>query len=78
MSSLRAVEDGVEVRVVLLSDEPASAVLEGDFDHAATVDLTGRTLGSEQADGEYKFTLAPWEIRTLMLRRAGAGFSTPA
>jgi alpha-mannosidase len=71
MSSLRPVDDGVEVRVVLLSDEATSAVLEGDFDRTTTVDLTGRILSSAQADGEYKFTLAPWEIRTLILRTAG-------
>lgn len=78
MSSLRTVDDGVEVRVVLLSGEGTSAVLEGDFDQAATVDLTGQTLETAQADGEYKFTLAPWEIRTLMLRKAGTRSSTRA
>jgi alpha-mannosidase len=78
LSSLRAVDNGVEVRVVLLSDEAASAVLEGDFHQAATIDLTGRTLDSAQTDGEYKFTLAPWEIRTLLLRRADTEFATPA
>jgi alpha-mannosidase len=67
MSSMRQVGNDVEIRVVLLAEQTTGGVITGSFSEVSTVDLTGRTLASEQADGEYKFELAPWEIRTLRL-----------
>ncbi|MFF2031211.1 hypothetical protein [Arthrobacter sp. NPDC058192] len=71
MSSMRRVGDDMEIRVVLLADQGTGAVLSGPFGQVATVDLTGRALESERADGEYKFMLEPWEIRTLRLSPRG-------
>ncbi|MFD5276145.1 hypothetical protein ACFWIX_01155 [Pseudarthrobacter sp. NPDC058362] len=68
LSSLRKTGVGTEVRVVLLAGESTGAVLTGAFGQVDTVDLTGGQLASEEADGEFKFMLEPWEIRTLLLR----------
>ena len=67
LSSMRQVGNDVEIRVVLLAGQTTGGVVTGPFSGVSTVDLTGRTLASEQADGEYKFELDPWEIRTLRL-----------
>ncbi len=69
MTSMRRVGNDVEIRVVLLSDQSTDAVLTGSFSQVATVDLKGRPSASERADREFKFTLEPWEIRTLQLSR---------
>lgn len=68
LSSLRRTANGTEVRVVLLAGQSTGAVITGAFGQVDTVDLTGAQLASEQADGEFKFMLEPWEIRTLLLR----------
>ncbi|MFJ6028286.1 hypothetical protein ACIQCN_12565 [Pseudarthrobacter sp. NPDC092424] len=71
LSSMRRIGGDIEVRVVLLAGQSTGAVVTGPFRQVETVDLTGRSLASEGADGEYKFVLEPWEIRTLLLRAGG-------
>lgn len=67
VTSLRPVGPAVEARVVLLSDTAGDVVLEGAFSSVATVDLRGEEIAAERAAGRYRFTLEPWEIRTLRL-----------
>ncbi|UUL76967.1 hypothetical protein NG819_04695 [Pseudarthrobacter sp. Fe7] len=67
MSSMRQVGADVEIRLVLLADQATGGVITGPFGGVSTMDLAGGELASEHADGEFKFELAPWEIRTLRL-----------
>lgn len=67
MSSMRQVGADVEIRLVLLAGHATGGVITGPFGGVSTMDLTGAELASEHADGEFKFELAPWEIRTLRL-----------
>ncbi|MBY8879970.1 alpha-mannosidase [Actinacidiphila acidipaludis] len=61
--------DGTEVRLVAMSDTGAEARVSGVFTEAATVDLLGRVLsGPAAAPGALELRLAPWEIRTILLR----------
>lgn len=68
LSSMRRTGEDIEVRVVLLAGQSTGAVVTGPFRQVETVDLAGCGLNNEAADGEYKFMLEPWEIRTLRLR----------
>jgi hypothetical protein len=58
------------VRLVCEQEEPRRAVLRGDFARAREADLLGRP-GAALPAGEdgLQVELAPWEIRTLLLRR---------
>lgn len=68
MTSLRRVAAGLEVRLVLLSDQREEARLAGHFERITAIDLTGAALSEADADGEIELSLRPWEIRTLLLR----------
>jgi mannosylglycerate hydrolase len=73
VSSIRRVADehrgpGIEVRLTAMSDAGAAARLTGAFTEATTVDLLGRPLGTTSAGGELELDLAPWEIRTVVVR----------
>ncbi|MFJ5265456.1 alpha-mannosidase [Streptomyces sp. NPDC088387] len=60
---------GVEVRLVAMSDTATTARLTGAFTEATTVDLLGRPLSTAPAEDGLALDLAPWEIRTVVLRR---------
>ncbi|WP_329372248.1 alpha-mannosidase [Streptomyces sp. NBC_00669] len=59
---------GTEVRLTAMSDTGARARVTGAFTEAATVDLLGRPLSAQPADGALDLTLSGWEIRTVVLR----------
>lgn len=61
--------DGIEVRLAALSDTGSTARLTGDFTEATTVDLLGRPLSTTPAQDGLELALAPWEIRTVVLRQ---------
>ncbi|WTF80713.1 alpha-mannosidase [Streptomyces sp. NBC_01594] len=63
------VVDGIEVRLTALSDTGSTARLTGDFTEATTVDLLGRPLSTTPAQDGLELALAPWEIRTVVLRQ---------
>ena len=68
MSSLRKVNDGHEIRLIGMSDEPTSAILTGDFSTAMRTDLLGRKVGPrEHVAGTLQLRLGAWEIVTLLL-----------
>ena len=69
MTSLRARGGWIETRMVAQRDEPATAVLRGEFTEAARVDLRGRTvMPLDVHDGTAALALRPWEIATVRLR----------
>ncbi len=68
MTSLRRRGAGLEVRLVLLSDQPEEALLSGPFSSVSTVDLVGTMLDQARVDGFVALRLNPWEIRTLWLQ----------
>ncbi|MFF1449643.1 alpha-mannosidase [Streptomyces sp. NPDC058274] len=63
------VGNGIEVRLAALSDSGSTARLTGDFTEATTVDLLGRPLSTTPAQEGLELALAPWEIRTVVLRQ---------
>ena len=63
---------GIEIRLAALSDTGSTARLTGDFTEATTVDLLGRPLSTTPAHGTLELALAPWEIRTLVLKQRPA------
>ena len=70
LSSLRRRGDWLEVRLVCESPEARTATLRGTFSETREVDLLGRAAGaSEHAPNRVDLELAPWEIRTLQLKR---------
>lgn len=69
VTSVRPSGGGAEVRLVAMSDEPATAVVRGPFDAARRTDLLGRPLEElTVTDGRLAVDLAPWEIATVHLR----------
>ncbi|MEU1620748.1 alpha-mannosidase [Streptomyces sp. NPDC005722] len=58
---------GTEVRLVAMGDTGATARVTGDFTRVTTVDLLGRPLTTEPAEGGLELALGPWEIRTVVL-----------
>ncbi len=68
---------GTEVRLTAMSDTGARARVTGAFTEATTVDLLGRPLSRTPAEDGLELDLGPWEIRTVVLRRA-APATTPA
>jgi mannosylglycerate hydrolase len=77
VSSIRRVGDGVggagtEIRLAAMSVSPSDVRVTGAFTEATTVDLLGRPLSpppeSVPVRDGLEFTLAPWEIRTVVLR----------
>jgi alpha-mannosidase len=74
VSSIRRVPadadgDGVEVRLAAMNDTGSTARLTGAFTEAITVDLLGRPLSTTPAEDGLALALAPWEIRTVVLRQ---------
>ncbi len=70
LSSLRRRGDWLEVRLVCESPKPVTATLRGGFRESREVDLLGRHAGPSQAvQTGLAVDLAPWEIRTLQLKR---------
>lgn len=59
---------GTEVRLVAMSGTGATARVTGAFTRVTTVDLLGRPLAAEPAEGGLELALGPWEIRTIVLR----------
>ncbi|MFI0479721.1 alpha-mannosidase [Actinomadura sp. 9N215] len=69
MTSLRARDGWIEIRMVAQCAAPATAVLRGPFTEATRVDLRGRPgLPIEVHDGTAALALRPWEIATVRLR----------
>ncbi len=70
LSSLRRRDDGLEMRVVAMSDAATVATVRGRFGAVARVDLLGAELEILGADlpGKLALRLAPWEIATIRLR----------
>lgn len=68
VSSIRRVEDGVELRLVGLRAQPTTATVRGPFTAARRTDLLGRALEDIPVDGgQLTVGLVPWEIGTLRL-----------
>jgi alpha-mannosidase len=67
VSAVRRVANGVELRLVAMSDAPTTASISGRFTDATTVDLLGRQLSTEAAPGLLSLDLGPWEIRSVVL-----------
>jgi alpha-mannosidase len=67
VSSVRSVDGGTELRIVAMSPQPATATITGRFDSMVTVDLLGRELDRVSAPGRIALTLAPWEIRSVVI-----------
>jgi alpha-mannosidase len=68
VSSIRRVAEGVEVRLVAMTDEGATARVTGAFTEATTVDLLGRPLSENPVADGVELALGAWEIRTIVLR----------
>jgi alpha-mannosidase len=68
VSSIRRVADGVEVRLIAMTDTGSTARVTGSFTAAATVDLLGRPLSENPVADGIDLDLGPWEIRTIVLR----------
>jgi alpha-mannosidase len=68
VSSVRRVPDGTEVRLVAMTDAGSTARVTGPFGTATTVDLLGRPLSTTPFGDGLDLALAPWEIRTVVLR----------
>jgi alpha-mannosidase len=68
----RAADDdcgpGTELRLAAMSDTGSAVRVTGPFSEAVTVDLLGRPLTTTPAADGLDLTLAPWEIRTLVVR----------
>jgi alpha-mannosidase len=68
----RAADDdcgpGTELRLVAMSDKGSAVRVTGPFSEAVTVDLLGRPLATTPAADGLDLNLAPWEIRTLVVR----------
>lgn len=68
VSSVRPSDDGVELRLVAMTDQPTTATVRGPFGAARRTDLLGRPLGDLRWEsGELTLDLSPWEIATLRL-----------
>ena len=74
VSSIRRVGDdahgaGTEVRLTAMSDTGSTVRVTGSFREATTVDLLGRPIAPVPVRDGLELTLAPWEIRTVVLRQ---------
>ena len=68
VSVVRAREDGTQVRLVAMSQQPTTAVVTGPFGSAVRTDLLGRPLEDLSVDdGRLSVDLGPWEIVTMCL-----------
>ena len=68
VSSVRASEQGTEMRLVAMSDQPTTATVRGPFATARRTDLLGRPLEElPVVAGQLALDLTPWEIATLRL-----------
>jgi alpha-mannosidase len=67
VSSVRSVDGGTELRIVAMSPNPATATITGSFDSVTTVDLLGRELDRVSSPGQIALSLAPWEIRSIVV-----------
>ncbi|GHG98534.1 hypothetical protein [Streptomyces lanatus] len=71
MSAIQHTGRGIEGRVVAMSGNPVVAIVSGPFTDIDTIDLPSGLLGSEPATaGRHDLRLAPWEIRSVVLRSA--------
>ncbi|HEX4224992.1 MAG TPA: glycoside hydrolase family 38 C-terminal domain-containing protein [Pseudonocardiaceae bacterium] len=68
VSSIRGVAEGIELRLVAMSDTGSTARITGPFAEATTVDLLGRPLETTSASDGLVLALTPWEIRTIVVR----------
>ena len=69
LSSLCRTGEWIAIRLVCECPDRRAATLRGDFDDAREVDILGRRGAPLVVDGgELRVDLAPWEIRTLLLR----------
>ncbi|MBA2616516.1 MAG: alpha-mannosidase [Actinobacteria bacterium] len=70
LSSLRRRDEWLELRVVAQRDSPVTALVIGDFSTAREADLLGRAAAPLPVNsGRLELNLAPWEIRTVQLRK---------
>ncbi|HYS35628.1 MAG TPA: glycosyl hydrolase-related protein, partial [Pseudonocardiaceae bacterium] len=68
VSSIRRVANGVEVRLVAMSDTGSTARITGAFTEVTTVDLLGRPLATTSVTNRLDLALGPWEIRTVVVQ----------
>ncbi|PTM87001.1 alpha-mannosidase [Streptomyces sp. VMFN-G11Ma] len=59
---------GTEMRLTAMSDTATTVRVTGPFTEATTVDLLGRPISPEPVRDGLELALAPWEIRTVVLR----------
>ena len=72
VSAVRATEDGTQVRIVAMSQQPTTAVVTGPFGSAVRTDLLGHALEPLSVDdGRLSVDLGPWEIVTMCLVATG-------
>ncbi len=65
-SSVRRVDDAVEIRLLATTPEPTRATVSGPFARAGRTDLLGRPLDDLVVEnGRLTLDLAPWEIATI-------------
>ncbi len=68
VSVVRATEDGTQVRLVAMSQQPTTALVTGPFGSAVRTDLLRRPLENLSVDdGRLSVDLSPWEIVTIRL-----------
>ena len=78
LSSLRRTGEWIALRLVCEHPRGRTATLRGDFEDARDADILGHPGAPLDVDGgELRIHLAPWEIRTLLVRTAAAGHSRP-
>jgi alpha-mannosidase len=68
VSSIRRVANGVEVRLVAMSDTGSTARITGAFTEVTTVDLLGSPLATTSVTNRLDLALGPWEIRTVVVQ----------
>jgi alpha-mannosidase len=68
VSSIRRVANGVEVRLVAMSDTGSTVRITGAFTEVTTVDLLGRPLATASVTNRLDLALGPWEIRTVVVQ----------
>ena len=68
--SIHRTAEGIELRLVAMSDTPTRATVTGDFTAVTTVTLLGDPISDAPSSGRLEISLMPWEIRSVVLRRS--------
>lgn len=67
VTSVHRRDEGIEVRLVGMSDHPMAAKVTGDFTTATDISLLGDRLVTQERAEMPHIHLQPWEIRSLLL-----------